>query len=117
MSDIEFSIVKTHSQTGFDIVKKIDFQYPVAEIILQHHEREDGSGYPYGLKGKDIALEAKIISVADVVEAISSHRPYRPSPGVKAATDEITKNKGKLYELRLVDVCLKIINSKKFRFE
>ncbi len=117
LTDIEFNIVKTHSQTGFNIIKKINFKYPVAEIILQHHERENGSGYPNGLKGKDIMLDAKIIGVADVVEAISSHRPYRPALGIKAAIDEISKNKGKLYEPKIADTCLKIISSKKFHFE
>ncbi len=117
LSDIEFNIVKTHARVGYDIIKRIDFQYPVAEIILQHHERIDGSGYPRGLKGKDIMIEAKIIGVADVVEAISSHRPYRPSLGLKASINEITKNKGKLYDPKVVDTCLKIIKSKKFSFD
>jgi len=88
----------------------------VAEIILQHHEREDGSGYPQGLKGKDIMLEAKIIGVADVVEAMSSHRPYRPALSIKTAIDEISKNKGKLYDPKIVDACIKVIRSKKFQF-
>ncbi len=117
LSDIEFSIVKTHPQTGFDIINKIHFQYPIEKVILQHHEREDGSGYPAGLKGKDIMLEAKILGVADVVEAMSSHRPYRPSLGIKAAINEIKKNKGKLYDPDIVDICIKIIKSKKFSFD
>ena len=116
LSDIEFNIIKTHAQVGFEIVKKINFQYPVAEIILHHHEREDGSGYPQGLKGKDIMLEAKIIGVADVVEAMSSHRPYRPALSIKTAIDEISKNKGKLYDPKIVDACIKVIRSKKFQF-
>ena len=117
LSDIEFNIVKTHSQTGFDIIKKIHFQYPIEKVILQHHERENGSGYPGGLKGKDIMLEAKILGVADVVEAMSSHRPYRPSLGIKAAIIEIKNNKGILYDPDVVEACIKIIKSKKFSFD
>ncbi|MEA2015208.1 MAG: HD domain-containing protein, partial [Actinomycetota bacterium] len=117
LSDIEFNIVKTHARVGYDIIKRIDFQFPVADIILQHHERIDGSGYPQGLKGKDIMIEAKVIGVADVVEAMSSHRPYRPSLGIKAAINEITKNKGKLYDPKVVNACLKIIKSRKFSFD
>lgn len=117
LSDIEFSIVKTHSQIGSDIVKNIEFFQPIARIILQHHEREDGSGYPDGLKGKDITLEAKIIGVADVVEAMSSHRPYRPALSIKMAIDEIKKNKGKLYDPEVVESCLEVITDKKFSFE
>lgn len=117
LSEIEFNIVKTHPSVGFDFVKKIDFRYPVAEIILQHHEREDGSGYPRGLKGKDIVPEAKIIGVADVVEAMSSHRPYRPARGIQAAINEIRKNKGKLYNPRVVDACIKVLKRKNFSFD
>jgi len=117
LSEIEFDIIKTHPQTGSDIVKAIDFNYPIAEIILQHHERENGSGYPRGLKGKDTMLEAKIIGVSDVAEAMSSHRPYRAALGIKAAINEIRKNKGKLYDTRVADACIKILSSKKFNFD
>lgn len=117
LSEIEFNIVKTHPGVGSEIVKKIDFRYPVAEIILQHHEREDGSGYPKGLKGKDIIPEAKIIGVADVVEAMSSHRPYRPARGMDEAIDEIRKNKGKLYDPMVVDACIKVLKSRNFSFD
>lgn len=117
LSDIEFSLIKEHSQIGSDILKSIDFSYPVAQIVLQHHEKIDGSGYPRGLKGDVILLEAKIICVADVVEAMSSHRPYRPALGIDAALEEISKNKGILYDTKVVDVCLKLIRENDFNFE
>lgn len=117
LSEIEFDIIKTHPQTGSDIVKAIDFNCPIAEIILQHHERENGSGYPRGLKGKDTMLEAKIIGVSDVAEAMSSHRPYRAALGIKAAINEIRRNKGKLYDTRVANACIKILSSKKFNFD
>ena len=117
LTDIEFSLIKSHSQTGYDIVKDINFPYQIAPIILQHHERNDGSGYPNGLKGDEILLEAKIIGVADVVEAMSSHRPYREALGVDVALEEIIKNKGILYDPRIVDVCVKLFKEKGFNFE
>ena len=117
LSDIEFSLIKGHSQAGSDILKAIDFSYPVAQIVLQHHERLDGSGYPNKLKGDKILLEAKIIGVADVVEAMSSHRPYRPALGIDAALEEISKNKGVLYDPEVVDVCLKLFKEKGFKFK
>lgn len=117
LSEIEFNIVKTHPQVGSDIIKKINFHYPVSRIILQHHEREDGSGYPVGLKGKYIMIEAKILGVADVVEAMSSHRPYRAALGIRSAINEIKKNKGKLYNRRVVDACVSIISNKNFSFD
>jgi PAS domain S-box-containing protein/putative nucleotidyltransferase with HDIG domain len=112
LSDIEFSLIKVHSQIGYDILKSIDFSYPVASVILQHHERLDGSGYPNNLKGDEILLEAKIIGVADVVEAMSSHRPYRPSLGMDAALEEISENKGGLYDSEVVDTCLNLFKKK-----
>jgi len=112
LSDIEFSLIKVHSQIGYDILKSIDFSYPVASVILQHHERLDGSGYPNNLKGDEILLEAKIIGVADVVEAMSSHRPYRPALGIDAALEEISKNRAILYDSKVVDACLKIFKKK-----
>ena len=112
LTDIEFSLIKVHSQIGYNILKSIDFSYPVAKIVLQHHERLDGSGYPNKLKGDEILLEAKIIGVADVVEAMSSHRPYRPALGIDAALEEISKNKAILYDSKVVDACLKIFKKK-----
>jgi len=117
ISDIEFSLIKGHSQAGSDILKAIDFSYPVAQIVLQHHERLDGSGYPQGLKSDEILLEARILGVADVVEAMSSHRPYRPALGIDAALEEISQNRGILYDSEVVDACLKLFKEKGFRFE
>ena len=116
ISESEFNIIKIHPSIGYEILKEMDFPYPVAETILQHHERIDGKGYPYGLTGKDILLEAKIIMVSDVVEAMSSHRPYRPSKGMKEALREITKNKGKLYDVKVAKACLNVFKQKKFVF-
>jgi PAS domain S-box-containing protein len=110
LTEIEFSLIKTHSQTGYEILKDIEFPWPVAEVIRQHHERMDGSGYPDGLKGYDILLEARILAVADVVEAMASHRPYRPAFGIDAALVEISKNKGILYDSEVADACLRLFN-------
>jgi len=115
LSDIEISLIQAHSQTGYDILKGIDFPWPIAEIVLQHHERLDGSGYPRGLLGDDILIAARIIGVADVVETMASHRPYRPSIGIDKALEEITQNKGVLYDPLVVDVCLEIFNTKGFQ--
>jgi len=104
----EMALVKIHPQAGYEVLKKVDFPWPVAEIVLQHHERLDGSGYPQGLKEKDILLEAKIIAVADVVEAMSSHRPYRPSLGTEKALEEIKTHKGLLYDAQVVEACLRV---------
>jgi PAS domain S-box-containing protein/putative nucleotidyltransferase with HDIG domain len=117
LNDSELSLIKTHSQMGYKILKDIDFPYPIAPIILQHHERINGSGYPQGLKGKDILLEARIIMVADVVEAMSSHRPYRPALGIDVALDEIIKNSGILYDPKVVDACVKLFREKAFQFQ
>ena len=117
LTDIEFSLIKGHSQIGYDILKSIDFPYPIAQIILQHHEKIDGSGYPNNLKGDEILLEAKIIGVADVVEAMSSFRPYRPALGIDVALEEISQNKGILYDPKVVDICLKLFKEKSFKFE
>lgn len=117
ISDLEYSMVKTHPQVGYDMIKSIKFPWPIADIILQHHERLDGSGYPKGLKEKDIVLEAKILAVADVVEAMASHRPYRPSLGMNKAIEEITKNRGLLYDPKIVDICRKVLFEKKFMFK
>ena len=116
LSDIEFSLIKEHSRIGYEILKAIDFSYPVANIILQHHEKINGSGYPGGLKGDEILLEAKIICVADVVEAMSSHRPYRPALGIDKTLEEISQNRGTLYDPEVVDICLKLFKEKEFKF-
>lgn len=114
LNDIERAFVKVHVQAGYDIVKAIEFQSPIAEIILQHHERLNGSGYPQGLSGENILKEAKIIAVADVVEAMASHRPYRPAMPIDEALNEIRQNRGVLYDPEAVDVCLKIFAEKRF---
>ena len=117
LSEIEFNLIKNHSKIGYDILKKVDFLWPIAEIVLQHHEKINGSGYPNNLKGDEILLEVKIICVADVVEAMSSHRPYRPALGIDKALEEIFKNKGILYDPEVVDACLKLFKEKEFKFE
>lgn len=117
LTDIEFDLIKTHPDVGYEMVKEIEFPMPVAEIILEHHEKLDGSGYPRGLKGKDIMFEAKILTVSDVVEAMSSDRPYRPALGVEIALNEVKRNKGKLYEPRVVDACVKVVTEKGFKFD
>ena len=116
LTDLEFSMIKTHSQTGYDLLKKIDFGYPVADIVLQHHERLDGSGYPKGLKNDEILIEAKILSVADVVEAMMSHRPYRPALGINKALKEIGTDKNKLYDPLVVETCLDLFYKENFKF-
>jgi len=117
LNEMEFSLIKNHPKTGYDILKTIDFPWPVAKIVLQHHEKIDGSGYPQGLKGEKILLEAKIMAVADVVEAMFSHRPYRPSLGIDKALKEISQNKGILYDPEVVHACLKLFKEKEFKFE
>jgi len=117
LAEIEFNLIKEHSQLGYDILKSIDFAYPVAQIVLEHHERLNGSGYPHQLKGDQILLEARILGVADVVEAMSSHRPYRPALGIDKALEEITRNKETLYEPKAVDACLRLFKEKGFEFE
>ena len=117
LKDLEMQLIKTHSQYGYDIVKSMDFPCAIAEAVLQHHERLDGSGYPNGLRGEEILLEAKILAVADVVEAMASHRPYRPALGIDKALEEISKNKGRLYDPDVADACLKLFNSGKFEFK
>ena len=117
LNDVEFSLIKGHSQIGYDILKPIDFSYPVAQIVLQHHERLNGSGYPNNLKVDEILLEAKIIGVADVVEAMSSHRPYRVALGIDKALEEISQNRGILYDPEVVDAFLKLFKEKGFKFE
>ena len=114
---IEYGIIKTHPQVGFDILKTIRFPWPVARIVFQHHERQDGSGYPLGISGDAILLESRILGVADIVEAMSSHRPYRPAQGIDKAIEEILQNRGRLYDLRVVDSCVRLFEEKRFAFE
>jgi PAS domain S-box-containing protein len=117
LSRIEFEIVKQHPQAAYDVLEKIEFPWPIAHIVLQHHERIDGSGYPCGLHGDQICQEAKIIAVSDVVEAMSSHRPYRAALGVDKAIEEISKNKGILYDTAVVDACLRLFSLGGFKFK
>ncbi len=102
----EFAIIKHHSEIGYEIIREINFPWDVAETVLQHHERIDGSGYPHGLKGDEILLNAKIVCVADVAEAMISHRPYRPGLGVDVAMEEITAGRGTRYDAAVADCCL-----------
>jgi len=115
LTEIEYGLVKVHPRAGYDILKDIDFPWPVANAVLQHHERMDGSGYPEGLKGEAILPEARILAVADVMEAISSHRPYRPSLGIEAAIEELYKNRSILYDINVVAVCIKLFREKGYK--
>jgi len=117
LANLEMSLIRVNSQSGYDILKDVELPYPIAEIVLQHHERLDGSGYPQGLNGGNTLIEARIIAVVDVVEAMASHRPYRPAKGIEAALEEIEKNKGILYDEMVVEVCLKLFREKGFVFE
>lgn len=110
LGKMEYSLIKNHPETGYNILKGIDFHWPVAEIVRQHHERLDGSGYPDGLQGDEIMLEARIIGVADVIEAMSSHRPYRPSLGAAKAFEEILHNRGILYDPAVVDASVRLFS-------
>ena len=115
LSHLEYSFVKTHSQAGYDILKGISFPWPIAQAVFQHHERMDGSGYPLGVSGDEILLEARILCVADVVESMFSHRPYRPGLGIEAALDEIRKNRGILYDSEVVDAALRVFLNNKYQ--
>lgn len=117
ISKMEFDILKMHPKVGFDILRAIDFPWPIADIVAQHHERMNGSGYPTGMIGDNILLEARILAVADVVEAMSSHRPYRPALGIQKALDEISDNAGRLYDIPVVNACLKIFAQGYFQFD
>jgi response regulator RpfG family c-di-GMP phosphodiesterase len=116
LNPLEYELIKNHVQAGYDILKQIEFPWPLADIILQHHERMDGSGYPNGLKGDEIMLAARILSVSDVFETIASHRPYRPSLGLPYALNELRENRGKLYDKQVVDVCLSLVEDGTFEF-
>jgi len=117
LTEIEQLFVKTHPAAGYDIVKNIPFDGPIADIILQHHERMDGSGYPQGLARDKILLEARVLSVADVVEAMASHRPYRPALGIDKALEEIQSNAGRLYDENVVNACVRVVRNNKFEFK
>ena len=116
LSELEFSLIKEHAHRGYEILKKVESPWPLAETVYQHHERMDGSGYPRGLKGDEILIEARILAVADVVEAMASHRPYRPALGIEKALEEISQNKGILYDSKAVEVCLKLFREKGYHF-
>ncbi len=116
LNEVEIQLVRRHPQAAFEILKKIEFPWPVDLIVLQHHEKMDRSGYPQGLAGEDILLEARILCVADVVESIESHRPYRPGLGVDKALEEISKNRGILYDQDVVDACLRLFKDKGFQY-
>ncbi|MFA4911199.1 MAG: PAS domain S-box protein, partial [Desulfobacteria bacterium] len=117
LSHIEFDLIKSHAEIGYKILEPIAFPYPVAKIAYQHHERINGSGYPQGLKGDEILVEARIIAVADVAEAMASHRPYRPALGIDTALKEIEENKGILYDAGVVDACHRLFREKGFQFQ
>jgi PAS domain S-box-containing protein/putative nucleotidyltransferase with HDIG domain len=117
LTNLEFSLIKEHSLKGYEMLKDVESPWPLAQIVYQHHERMDGSGYPGNLKGDEIIMEARILAVADVVEAMASYRPYRPAIGVEAALNEIEKNKGTLYDADAVDACLRLFQEKGFQLE
>jgi len=116
LNEVEYEMIKTHAKVGYNILKKIEFPWPVARAVLQHHERWNGSGYPHGIRGEDILLEARILAVADVMEAMASHRPYRPSVGLDKALDEITKNSGILYDPAVAKACVTAFTQAGFKF-
>ncbi len=117
LNELEIGMIRMHPQVGREILKTLKLPWPICPIVLQHHERMDGSGYPKGMSGEDISLEARILAVADVVEAMASHRPYRPTVGIDKALEEILKNRGILYDTKVVDACLKLFAEKAFKFE
>jgi PAS domain S-box-containing protein/putative nucleotidyltransferase with HDIG domain len=117
LNEIEFAMIKSHPRAGYDILKSIDFPWPIARMVLQHHERANGTGYPEGVRGEDILLEARILAVADVVEAMSSHRPYRAALGLDKALDEIVRNSGVLYDQQVVAACVRVFREGAFSFK
>jgi HD-GYP domain-containing protein (c-di-GMP phosphodiesterase class II) len=117
LNEVEIQLARRHPQAAFEILKEIDFPWPVDLIVLQHHEKMDCSGYPQGLAGEEILLEARILCVADVVESIESHRPYRPGLGIDTALEEISKNRGTLYDADVVDACLRLFKEKNFQYQ
>jgi PAS domain S-box-containing protein/putative nucleotidyltransferase with HDIG domain len=117
LTDIEFSLIKEHSRSGYEMLKNVESPWPLADIVYQHHERMNGSGYPRNLKGDEIILEARIMAVADVVEAMASHRPYRPGLGIEVALEEIKKNKGIIYDNAVADACLRLFREKGYQLK
>jgi PAS domain S-box-containing protein/putative nucleotidyltransferase with HDIG domain len=113
----EFNIIKDHAEVGYDLLKTIEFPWPVAQMVLQHHERLDGSGYPNGMTGDNIMIEARIMGVADVVEAMATHRPYRPAMNIEKALLELIQRKGTLYDAAVVDACVRLVSDKGFKFD
>jgi putative nucleotidyltransferase with HDIG domain len=111
LTDIEYELIKCHAAAGADLVAGIEFEWPIADIIRQHHERIDGSGYPQGLRGDEILLEAKIMAVADTFEAVSSHRPYRASLGVDKAVEILLEGRGKIFDEQVVDACVALVEA------
>ncbi|MBU1035813.1 HD domain-containing protein [bacterium] len=114
--EVEFNLVKNHPRTGYNILEKVDFPWPIAEIVFQHQEKIDGSGYPRGLKGDEILIEAKILGVANVVEAMSSYKSYRPALSINESLAEISKYKNILFDSEVVDACVKLFKEKGFKF-
>jgi HD-GYP domain-containing protein (c-di-GMP phosphodiesterase class II) len=117
LTPVEYSLVKVHSEAGYEVLKNIEFPWPVSEAVLQHHERMDGSGYPQGLAGAEILPEARIIAVADTVEAMSNARPYRPAPGIEAALKEISEKAGTVYDPDVAEACVRLFREGHFRFK
>jgi len=115
LTNIEFSLIKEHSRIGYEMLKDVESPWPLAQIVYQHHERMDGSGYPQGLKGDEILMEARIMAVADVMESMASHRPYRPALGIETALEEIEKNKGILYDNAVANACLRLFREKRYQ--
>jgi putative two-component system response regulator len=117
LSRVDRAMIQDHPKVAFEILKDINFDWPIARIVVQHHERLDGSGYPYGLTAKDILIEAKILAVADVVEAMSSNRPYRPAPGIDVALAELARGDGTLYDSEVIRACETVVNQHGFKIE
>jgi putative nucleotidyltransferase with HDIG domain len=115
LTEIEFALMKEHSRSGYEMLKDVESPWPLAEIVYQHHERINGSGYPRNLKGDEILIESRILAVADVVESMASHRPYRPTLGIEAALEEIEKNRGILYDHAVADACLRLFRHKGYQ--
>jgi HD-GYP domain-containing protein (c-di-GMP phosphodiesterase class II) len=116
LNDVELQLIQRHPQVAYDILNKLDLPWSVDQIVLQHHEKYNGSGYPQGLAGENILLESRILCVADVVETMETHRPYRPSLGRDAALEEIVTNRGILYDPQVVDACLRLFTESDFRY-
>ena len=117
LTEPEFELVKIHAQSGFEVLKNMAFPWPVAMMVLEHHERINGSGYPNGMTGDHLLVESRILAVADVVDGISHHRPYRPALGINVALYDIKGNRGVLYDSEVVDVCLRLFNEKNYKIK